>query len=337
MTSPLTAAPEDILLTALEGPLARVTLNRPRQLNALSIELIAALAAALQDFATDPAAEVVLVTGAGERGLCAGGDIKQLYSGIKSGHGPGTFFRDEYAMNLTIALYPKPYVVVMDGITMGGGIGISAHGSVRVVTERTVIAMPETGIGLFPDVGALFWLARCPGEFGTHLALTGARIDGPTAIAVGMADRFLPTEQIASLEAALSTGTAGLQDFRWPKIPAAAEIPGWIDECYGGDSVLEIIGRLSAHADPEANSAAALIGTMSPTSLAVTLAALRRAATLDIAAVLAQDLVLTGHFVRVHDLVEGIRAALIDKDRTPHWDPPTLAAVTPDAVEAFFA
>ena len=145
MTSPQTVAPDEILLVSVEGRLGHVTLNRPRQLNALSVDLIDQLAARLRAWADDDAIGTVLLTGAGEKGLCAGGDIKQLYAGVKSGEGPGDFFTHEYAMNLLIARYPKPYVAVMDGITMGGGVGVSVHGSVRVVTERTVVAMPETG------------------------------------------------------------------------------------------------------------------------------------------------------------------------------------------------
>ena len=338
MTSPQTGASDEILLVSVEGGFGHATLNRPRQLNALSVELIDQLAARLRAWAVDDTIAAVLVTGAGDRGLCAGGDIKQLYAGVKSGDGPGDFFEHEYAMNLLIAQYPKPYVVVMDGITMGGGVGISVHGSVRVVTERTLVAMPETGIGLFPDVGALYCLARCPGEFGTHLALTGARMDGPTAIAAGFADHFLPSDRAPELVAALTAGGASaLQSFAWPETPVAQPTPAWIDECYSGNDVTEIVARLASHPHPDAVAAATLIGTLSPTSLTVTLAALRRAATMDIAAVLAQDLVLTGHFVNVPDLVEGIRAQLIDKDRTPRWDPPTLADVDPDTVAAFFA
>lgn len=337
MTADQGAAPADpVLLVPSERPLGHAVLHRPRALNALSLELITALSAVLHRWADDPAVELVLVTGSGDRGLCAGGDIKQLYEGVRTGAGPGSFFRDEYAMNLLIARYPKPYVAVMDGITMGGGVGISGHGSVRVTTERSRIAMPETAIGLFPDVGALHLLSRCPGELGTYLALTGTPLDGPAAVAAGLADRYLPSARIPELVAALAVGRDGLDRFDWPEIPPAAAVPAFIDECFTGSSVLGIVHALQQHPDPAAGRTAELLRTLSPTSLVVTLAALRRAASLDVEQVLAQDLRLTAAFEHVPDLVEGIRAQVIDKDRTPRWSPATLEEVDTAAVERFF-
>lgn len=321
--------------------MGHLTLNRPSRINALSVELIEELNIQLAAWAHDDAVQLVLVDGAGDRGLCAGGDIKALYAGIVSGDGPGNFFTAEYAMNAAIAHYPKPFVAVMNGITMGGGLGISGHGSVRIVTESTQVAMPETAIGLFPDVGALFLLARCPGQLGTHLALTGARLDGAQAIKAGLADHFLPVADVPALIEQLRSGAAALDDIRWPSVPApgptAPDIDqGWIDYCYAGDRIEDILDRLDSRLEQAASAAAAAIRAMSPTSVKVTLAAVRRAGAMTVDQVLAQDLALMRHFVAHPDLREGIRAQVIDKDRAPRWNPATLNAVTDDDVAAYF-
>ncbi|MDQ2846613.1 MAG: enoyl-CoA hydratase/isomerase family protein [Actinomycetota bacterium] len=329
------------LIANIEGRLGHLTLNRPSRINALSVELIEELNNRLAVWAADDAVELVVVDGAGSRGLCAGGDIKALYAGIVSGDGPGNFFTGEYAMNAAIAHYPKPFVAIMNGVTMGGGLGISGHGAVRIVTETTQVAMPETAIGLFPDVGALFLLARCPGELGTHLALTGARLDGAQAIGAGLADRYLPSDQVPALIEQLQAGASSLDDIQWRAVPAphptspdiAAE---WIDACYHGDRIEDILSRLDARSEPAATGAAATIRAMSPTSVKVTLAALRRAATMTVDQVLAQDLSLMQHFLAHADLREGIRAQVIDKDRNPQWNPATLDAVSDHDVAGYF-
>lgn len=331
---------EPPVLSAVEGALGRLTLNRPRQINALSIPLIQQFHAQMADWADDAAVQAVLVDGAGERGLCAGGDIKALYAGIVSGEGPGSFFSDEYAMNAAIAHYPKPYVAIMDGITMGGGIGIAGHGSVRVVTETSQLAMPETAIGLFPDVGALYLLARAPGELGTHLALSGARLGAAAAIEAGLADHFLPRARVPELVARLRDGSAALDGFDWEQPPAETGFaPGtreWIDACYTGDRVEDMLDRLDARPEEAARQAAATIRAMSPTSVTVTLRALRNAASMTVDEVLAQDLSLVHRFLAVPDLREGIRAQVIDKDRHPRWNPATLDEVSDAEVAGFF-
>lgn len=325
------------LIARVTGRLGHLTLNRPTKINALSVELITAVQECLQSWADDDDVEVVLIDGAGDRGLCAGGDIKALYEGVVTGAGPGEFFTREYAMNAAIAHYPKPFVAIMDGITMGGGLGISGHGSVRIVTERTQVAMPETLIGLFPDVGALYLLARCPGEWGTHLALTGSRLDAAGAIRAGLADHYLPTAELPAVIEHLADGSAGLSAIRWPEPPPAVDQPpDWIDACYAGDCVEDILQRLDARPEEPARDAARTIRAMSPNSVKVTLAAIRRAATMTVDEVLAQDLALMRHFMVHHDLREGIRAQVIDKDRRPIWEPPTLAGVSDDDVAAFF-
>lgn len=337
------------VLSTVDGALGHLTLNRPRQINALSIPLIQQFSAQLDAWAGDDAVQAVLVDGAGERGLCAGGDIKALYAGIVSGEGPGSFFSDEYAMNAAIAHYPKPYVAIMDGITMGGGIGIAGHGSVRVVTETSQLAMPETAIGLFPDVGALYLLARAPGEIGTHMALSGARLGAAAAIEAGLADHFLTRRRVPELVARLARdGRSALdgvewdfeRDFEWDEAPAdtgfAAGAREWIDACYRGDDVDEMLARLDARPEDAARQAAATIRAMSPTSVKVTLRALRNAASMTVDEVLAQDLSLVHRFLTVPDLREGIRAQVIDKDRNPRWDPASLDEVSDADVSRFF-
>jgi enoyl-CoA hydratase len=337
MTSP-NDDPEPELIARVQGRLGHLTLNRPAQINALSVELIAQLQDQLAAMAADGRVELVLVDGAGERGLCAGGDVKALYAGIVTGAGPGEFFTREYAMNAAIAHYPKPYVAVMDGITMGGGVGISGHGSVRIVTERSKVAMPETAIGLFPDVGALYLLARCPGELGTHLALTGARLDAAQSLRAGLASHFLPADRLPGLIQRLSSGEAALDDIEWPAPPSEAPglEPGWIDACYASDSVQEILALLDARPEEAARVAAASIRSMSPTSVKVTLAAIRRARSMTVDEVLRQDGSLIPHFLAHPDLREGIRAQVIDRDRRPRWNPATLDGVSDDDVAAYF-
>lgn len=340
---PESASP-DVVVSA-RGRLGHIRLSRPAKINALTTGMIAAVRAALDTWATADAVAAVLIDGAGDRGLCAGGDIAALYSGIRgSSPVPQGFWADEYRMNLTIAKYPKPVVSVMHGITFGGGIGIGGHASVRVVTESSLLAMPETAIGLSPDVGGLYLLARTPGEFGTHAALTGARIGPGDALAVGLADYFVPGVRIDELSAALggirnaddavrvvsSFASAAPASVLWPAGRA------WIDSCYRGSDARAILARLRAHPEPMARRAAATISEMSPTAVAVTLRAIRNAATMTLAEVLDQDLRLCVGFAAHHDLAEGIRARVVDKDREPRWDPPTLDDVTDADVEAFF-
>ncbi|GAA2095459.1 enoyl-CoA hydratase/isomerase family protein [Streptomyces albiaxialis] len=325
---------EEEVLTGVEGRLGRITLNRPRALNALTHGMVRRLDAALAGWEQDPAVEAVVLTGAGERGLCAGGDIRAIHEDARArGGASGPFWRDEYRLNARIARYPKPYVAVMDGIVMGGGVGVSAHGSLRVVTERSRVAMPETGIGFVPDVGGTFLLSRAPGELGTHLALTGDAVGAADALLCGLADHFVPSAELPAL----------LRDAL--EVPVAEAPPGelaaareWIDRCYAADTVEEILERLRADGSRGAKEAAGTLERRSPTSLKVTLAALRRArelATLE--EVLEQEYRVSCACLDSPDLVEGIRAQVVDKDRSPRWSPATLAEVTEADVERFFA
>lgn len=320
------------ILTSDAGGLGRIELNRPKLINALSLDMVAGIDDALRGWYDDDGVAFVLVTGRGDRGLCAGGDIKAVYTDIVDGSDENArFWNREYRMNAAIAEYPKPYVVIMNGITMGGGVGISAHGSHRIVTDSTKVGMPETGIGLFPDVGGTYLLARAPGELGTHLALTGTAVGPGAAIALGLADHYVPEDDIADLITDLESGgdleTVIARYAAEPPESELAEAAAWIDDCYRGDDAEAIVAALAAHASPEANAAAELILTKAPTSVKVTLAALRSAATKTLPEVLEQDYRIAVEMTGRPDLKEGIRAQVIDKDRNPQWSPATLKAV----------
>ena len=335
----------------VEGAVGRLTLNRPRALNALDLGMIGALADALDRWESDDAVGLVLLDGAGDRGLCAGGDVRGLHRQIVSGdaEATGAFFRSEYALNARIAEYPKPFVALADGITMGGGIGLAGHAAVRIVTERSRLAMPETRIGFTPDVGGTWLLSRAPGRLGEYFALTGATMDAADALYTGLADHVLPSERLDDLRAALAGSTHPPAGRLAGFLGAAAEKPAgpapieshraWIDDAFAADEVGGIVGRLRARPEAAASATADLLGELSPTALAVTLAAVRRARELpDLRAVLAQEYALVLWFATTQpDLVEGIRAQLIDKDRSPRWRPASIDALDPDAATSAFS
>ncbi|MFS8198214.1 enoyl-CoA hydratase/isomerase family protein [Streptomyces sp. CWNU-52B] len=338
----MTGGEEQVLLRTV-GRAAHITLNRPRAINALNHAMVRRVDEALAAWEDDPAVETVVLTGAGDRGLCAGGDIRVVHDDARDGDGTASaaFWYDEYHLNARIARCSKPYVAVMDGIVMGGGVGISAHGGVRIVTERSRVAMPETGIGFVPDVGGTHLLARAPGELGTHLALTGTAVGAGDALLCGLADHHVPS-------AALPDLVAGLADLPVPealerhvrRAPEGelARQREWIDSCYAADTVEEIVRRLFAHGDPAAKETAETLLGKSPTALKVTLAALRRARRLGtLERVLEQEYRVSCAALSTPDLVEGIRAQVVDKDRDPRWSPATLAEVTDADVERFFA
>ncbi|MFE2302868.1 enoyl-CoA hydratase/isomerase family protein [Streptomyces sp. NPDC059445] len=333
---------EESVLLRTEGRVGHITLNRPRALNALNHAMVRRIDRALTAWEHDPAVETVVITGAGERGLCAGGDIRVVHDDARDGDGTASaaFWRDEYHLNARIARYPKPYVAVMDGIVMGGGVGISAHGGVRIVTERSRVAMPETGIGFVPDVGGTRLLALAPGELGTHLALTGASIGAGDALLCGLADHFLPSSSLQGFVSDLADRPVAeaVAAHARPAPPAElAERRGWIDACYDAGSVEEIVRRLLATDDPAAKETAEILLGNSPTALKVTLASLRRARRLgSLERVLDQEYRVSCAALSAPDLVEGVRAQIIDKDRRPRWFPATLAEVTDADVERFF-
>jgi enoyl-CoA hydratase len=323
---------EPNVLARRDGGLGRLTLNRPRALNALDLEMIQTLAAALDAWEHDVDIQLVILDGAGERGLCAGGDVRGLYQQIIGGdaEGTGVFFRAEYALNARIAEYPKPIVVLADGITMGGGIGLAGHAAVRVVTERSKLAMPETRIGFTPDVGGTWLLGRAPGRLGEYLALTGATMDAADAVYSGFADHVVPSAHLADLREALETradpSTPNEIVLLFDETPAPSALAAqrdWIDDAFAGDTVAEIVERLRARPEAEAAATADLLAELSPTGLAVTLEAVRRARDLpDLRAALAQEYGLVLWFA---------------KDRSPRWRPASIAELAPDAAASAFA
>jgi enoyl-CoA hydratase len=340
VTSDATAESDEVL-TRVEGGVGLITLNRPKAINSLNHHMVDLLRAALARWADDDAVHAVVLSGAGERGLCAGGDVVAVYhSARQDGVEVRRFWRDEYLMNGEIGRFAKPYVALMDGIVMGGGVGVSAHGSVRVVTETSKVAMPEVGIGFVPDVGGAFILSR-GGALGRHAVLTGATFSGSDAIALGLADHYLPHSELGlftkaviddGVESALAAHAVG------PPPSDLVAQRDWIEECYAGDTVEEIIVALRGHAAGPAQDAADLIASRSPIAVSVALEAARRAAKLEtLEDVLIQDYRVSSASASSHDLVEGIRAQIIDKDRNPKWSPATLAAVTAADVEAYFA
>ncbi|MEO6792196.1 MAG: enoyl-CoA hydratase/isomerase family protein [Mycobacterium sp.] len=332
----------DEVVARIDNGIGLLTLNRPKAINSLNLPMVTAMTRALTSWANDPAVEAVVLAGAGERGLCAGGDVVAIYHSAKAdGADARRFWYDEYLLNAQIGEFTKPYVALMDGIVMGGGVGVAAHANTRVVTETTKMAMPEVGIGFIPDVGGTYLLSRAPGRLGLHAALTGAPFSGADAITLGFADHFVPHDTLEAFTAAVTTDgvDAALAAHAVTPPPSAlAAQRDWIDECYAHDTVAQIVAALAVHASAQANAAAELIGTRSPIALAVTLESIRRAAKLDtLQQVLVQEYRVSCASLRSHDLVEGIRAQLVDKDRNPSWSPATLAEVTPAAVQAYFA
>ena len=327
------------LLTEVRGRAGVITLNRPRAMNALTHGMVLAMAEALDAWARDPAVDLVIVTGAGERALCAGGDIVDLYyDGFEGGLGGARMWADEYALNHAISAYPKPYVAVMHGLVLGGGIGISAHGSHRVVTDSTRAGMPETAIGFVPDVGGTWLLSRAPGGIGTHLALTAAHVGPGRAIEAGLADSYVPEADLPALIAELAaTGDpAVIGRFARPAPDSFDEERTVLDRAYAADTVEEILAALDAEDAPVAADAAQRIRRNSPLGLKVTLESLRRAAGRELADVLVTEYRVSCRFHLGHELREGVRAQVIDKDRQPRWEPPVLEEVDPDEVARYF-
>lgn len=330
------------VLVERTGLLGHLILNRPKAMNALNHAMVKAVAQALADWETDDGVATVLISGAGERGLCAGGDIVSIYHDARTGGDSSEqFWRDEYHLNARIKRYPKPIVTLMDGVVLGGGVGISAHASHRIVTERSRIGMPETGIGFVPDVGGTYLLSRAPGEMGTHAGLTGAMVSGADAIAMDLASHYVDSAQLPTLVAELAERNTSSVVGRYGQAApesALAKARWWIDECYAPDDAGTILERLARVGDPAATAAAETIAAKSPTAVTVTLAALRRArAQPSLEAVLNQELRVSLRALRWPDFAEGIRAQLVDKDRNPQWSPASLAQVSPDVAEAVFA
>ncbi|MFN3371318.1 MAG: enoyl-CoA hydratase/isomerase family protein [Sphingomonadaceae bacterium] len=322
----------DEILFTRDGRIGVVTLNRPAALNALNRAMCGALHRQLIDWMDTPEVEAVVVEGAGDRAFCAGGDVVGLHAAGRAGSPEWEgFFHDEYRMNQAIAHYPKPYVALVDGISMGGGVGISVHAPYRVATERTLFAMPETGIGLIPDVGGTHALPRFPGEFGTWAGLTGARVKGGDCVAIGYCTHFVPSAEIPTLKERLAHSHEPIAEVlaTFDSDPGELTLPALrdgIDYLFAEDEVEDILDKLD-DGDDWAREQAAIIRRMSPTSLKLTLHGLRAGAGATIEQCLRLEYRMVSAIKAGHDFYEGVRAQLIDKDRTPRWKPATLGEV----------
>lgn len=335
------------LLTSVAGGLGVITLNRPKAVNALSYNMIGLLDEALTDFEHNDDVHAVLIRGSGDRGLCSGGDVVSLHKSAVENDlvGAVPFFRDEYTLNHRIYTYPKPYIAIMNGLVLGGGVGISVPGSHRIATETTKLGMPEVGIGFSPDVGGVYYLANTPGNVGNYMAITGTHVSGADVVYAGMADVRVLDEHIETLVERLESITgpeqidAILAEFDQPGESVLEHESIWIDEVFGAATVEEIITGVEVAAAQEQEGAQKALKALrrhSPTALKVSLEAVRRAKDLTLAQTLVQDLRTTMNAVAGTELAEGIRAQLIDKDRNPQWTPAQLDDVTDEAVYAFF-
>ena len=340
---------EPDLIVRREGAAGVIRLNRPKTINAMTLEMSEGIDRALDQFEADPAVVLVLLEGAGERGLCAGGDIRGLYESSRAGGDLGArFWRQEYVMNARIAKYPKPYVAFMDGLVMGGGVGLSAHSRHRVVTDRTRLAMPEVGLGFFPDVGGTWLLARAPGEIGTYFGLTGQTMNGPDAIHARFADAVVPAAKLPALREALTKvriGTTSNEIDALIKGFATGETAGpvaamqsEIDALFAPDRMEDIVSALQRDGSEFSQATLKTLGEKSPRGMVVTLKLLRlarKAASLE--ECLVREYRAANEVFRSDDFREGVRAAGIDKDRNPKWSPPRIEDVTPAMLAPYFA
>lgn len=336
------AATQAEVLIRVEGSLGRLTLNRPRAINALNHAMVQQISAALRQWLGDDQVRTVVLDGAGERGLCAGGDIRAIHSdAVSGGTGSLDFWRDEYRLNAQIANYSKPFVAIMDGLVMGGGVGLSAHASHRVVTERSVVGMPEVGIGLIPDVGGTYLLSRAPGFTGLHVALTNEKLNAADAIYLRMADREIRSEDIEKFIAAVDSAgpDKALDDHGIASDPSPlAEKSGWINAHYAHSTVERVLESLRTGTETETLAAALAIESASPSCVKATFRAIGEAKVMpDLETALNAEFRAVSAALRSFDLAEGIRAQVIDKDRRPAWRPSQLSAVLPVDVDKYFA
>jgi len=344
-----TSVVEPDLIARREGSAGIIRLNRPKAINAVTLEMFRDIDKALDQFEADPAVAVIVLEGAGERGLCAGGDIRALWESSKVNGDLGSIlWREEYILNARIKKFPKPYVAFMDGIVMGGGVGLSAHSSHRVVTDRTKLAMPEVGLGFFPDVGGTFLLSRSPGEIGTYFGLTGTTMNGPDAVHARFADAVVPSARLPALREVLTKVRPGTMSIEVRALidgfatgeqagPVAAK-QAEIDRLFGYDRMEDIVAALKRDGSELAQAALKTLGEKSPRGMVVTLRLLRlarKAATLE--QCLVREYRAALEVFRSEDFREGVRAAVIDKDRNPRWSPPRIEDVTPEMVAPYFA
>lgn len=345
----MSSAEEGDLIVRREGGVGVIRLNRPKAINAMTLEMSIGIDAALDRFETDPEVALIILEGAGERGLCAGGDIRGLWESSREGGDLGArFWRQEYVMNARIAKYPKPYVAFMDGLVMGGGVGLSGHASHRVVTDRTKLAMPEVGLGFFPDVGGTWLLSRSPGEIGTYFGLTGQTMNGPDAIHAKFADAVVPAAKWPELREALTKLRQGATAADVSELIngfATGETAGpvtakqaAIDALFGFERMEDIVAALKREGSEFAQATLKTLNEKSPRGMVVTLKLLRLARTAsNLEECLVREYRAALEVFRSDDFREGVRAAVIDKDRNPIWSPPRIEDVTPEMLAPYLA
>tara|TARA_R100001015_G_C4613418_1_gene169095 strand:+ start:227 stop:1318 length:1092 start_codon:yes stop_codon:yes gene_type:complete len=340
---------ETPILFSQDGPVGRIVLNRPKALNALDLVMVDMMMAQLKSWEQDETVKVVVVEGAGEKAFCAGGDIRGLYDArqVDNDEMLDAFYRREYHLNHYIATYPKPYIALMDGITMGGGVGVSVHGRFRVVTERTLFAMPETGIGFFPDVGGGYFLPRCPGKIGMYLGLTGARVKAADCLYAGLATHGAESAKLDAIKNALANATWDGDDFaivedilNKHETPLGSaplsEIRSEIDHCFAGDSVAAIFESLQGANSAFGTETLETLSGKSPTALCVSFEQILQGADMSLAEVLNMEYRLAQRMVCKPDLFEGVRAVIIDKDHAPKWQHGDVGQVDPREVAEYF-
>lgn len=353
MTAPDSPSPnrpsDDPILFDRQGPLGLVLLNRPKALNSLNREMCLAMKRQLDAWAEDDSVCCVVIEGAGEKAFCAGGDIRTLYeAGPDAADEALKFFEDEYKANAAIHHFPKPYIALLDGVTMGGGVGFSVHGSHRVLTEKTLFAMPETGIGMIPDVGSTWFLPRFPGQMGMYLALTGARLKAADCLFVDYGTHFVPGEKTAELKTALAEADYGdglkstvnrvLKTFsgdpgRAPLYEHRAEI----DRCFAADSVEGILAELENYGSSWAGQTARTIRTMSPIMTKVTFRQLRMGRDISYEDAARLEYLIVQTVLTQPEFYEGVRSVLVERDGTPNWQPASLDAVQDTGVDLYFS
>lgn len=329
---------EESVVVSRRGRIGHLLLNRPRVLNALDLPMVETIRAALEAWRTDPAVHAVVAEGAGGRAYCAGSDVRAMRAAVLAGEPEKVeaFFSAEYSLDGFIAAYPKPFVALVDGICMGGGVGLSVHGRFCVTSEAGLFAMPETAIAFLPDVGTTWLLPRLPGALGCYLALTGARLAGADAVHAGLATHFVPRTRLAELAAAIARdGVAALAAFAAPLPPfTLAGARAAIDRCFGQDSVPAILAALEREDTDWARQTLAALRAASPSAVCWAFAALRRGAGLTLPQALAAELALTRTVTQHPDFAEGVRAQVVDKDRHPRWSPARIEAVSLAATAA---
>jgi len=322
-----------------------ITLNRPKALNSLNLEMIRAIMKTLKQWEQDDQLVCVILEGAGDKAFCAGGDIRSVYLAKLEGRRDykEAIFREEYELNYYISKYSKPYISLINGICMGGGLGVSVHGTYRVVTDRTIMAMPETAIGFFPDVGASYFLNKCPGRFGMFMAITGEKITGADALYCGLATHYVPSEKIEVMRETLTKITSAKQVHQVmaqfnTDAPASelADCQPLIEEVFTGKTIVDVLEKLYQAKHPKAYEWVRNLRKKSPLSMAIAFTLLKRTQGMSLKRCLQIEFRLSQRFVEHYDFFEGIRALLVDKDNEPKWQPNHISKVTRDMLRSYF-